>query len=398
MNRKLIVYLVLLFAVIGLLIYVDASRPKPIDWRATYSTRDKIPFGLYIFDKEAPTLFKGNKFKKLSETPYEFFDSLYDYKAKKYKAGGNFIEISDTSELDKESVLELVYFADHGNTVFISTQDFPRSLMDTLGLSVASTSLYVKDSLTLTLNKQKDKKYDFTRGSRLIYFDSIDSNRVQVLGYQNDVSEEARPNFIRIPFGDGSFMLHTQPAAFTNYHLLKNDHYKYAEGVLSYLPEGNIYWYSKSFVHRTEISGSPLRYILSQPALKWAMWIGLIALLIFILFQAKRKQRVIPQITPLKNTTVDFAKTIGNLYYQEGNHDTIIEKKITYFLEHVRNEYNIDTYSLDDKFVEKLHLKTGKPVEDIEKTVSLIKKHRHVFKSTEADVLAINKAIENLRL
>lgn len=398
MNRKIIIYIVLLVAIIGLLVYVDASRPKPIDWRPTYSTRDKIPFGLYVFDKEAPALFKGNKLKKLTETPYEFFDSLYDYEAKKYKANGSFIEISETSTLDKESVLELIYFADHGNTVFISTQDFPESLMDTLNIDIASSSLYVKDSLTLSLEKQKDKNYDFSRGSRLIYFDSVNSKKVQVLGYQEDGTDEKHPDFIRVPFGSGNFLLHTQPAAFSNYHLLKDDHYKYAEGVLSHLPEGNVYWYSRAFVKRTEISGSPLRYILSQPALKWAMWISLLAFVVFILFNAKRKQRVIPEIAPLKNTSVDFAKTIGNLYFQEGNHHTIIEKKIIYFLEHVRNEYNIDTYSLDDAFIEKLHLKTGKPVEEIEKTVSLIKKHRHGFKSTEADVLAINKAIENLRL
>jgi hypothetical protein len=128
------------------------------------------------------------------------------------------------------------------------------------------------------------------------------------------------------------------------------------------------------------------------------MWVAIIAFLVFIFFNARRRQRIVPEIAPLKNTTVDFAKTIGNLYFQEGDHHTIIEKKIIYFLEHVRNVYLIDTYSLDKDFVEKLHLKTGKPIEDIEKAVSLIKKHRHEFRSTEADVLAINKAIENLRL
>jgi hypothetical protein len=217
-----------------------------------------------------------------------------------------------------------------------------------------------------------------------------------VLGYQ-DASDKNQPNFIRIPFGEGQFLLHTQPAAFSNFHLLKNDHYQYAESILSYLPEGTIYWNS-GLRDGKNISSSSFRYINSQPGLKWAFRIGLIAILIFIFFNAKRKQRIIPEITPLKNTTVDFTKTIGNLYYQEGNHHTIIEKKIIYFLEHIRNEYMIDTYALDEKFVEKLHLKSGKSFEDIQKAVSLIKKHRHQFQSTEADVIEINKAIEKLRL
>lgn len=396
MDRKIIVYIVLLVTALGLLVYIDASRPKPINWIPSYATKDKIPFGLYVFDKEAPTIFKGNRLKKITKTPYEFFDSLYDYKAKTYKERGTFIEISETSLLDKESVMELIYFADHGNTVFISTHDFPPFLIDTLALKMGST-FSVKDTISLSLKKKKNKKYAFSRAVGATFFDSIDAKKVEVLGYQENTKEK-HVNFIRVPFGNGSFILHTQPPAFTNYYLLKGDHSHYAEGLLSYIPEGNIYWYSQSFSKRSDISGNPLRYILSQPALRWAMWIGLLGLLVFILFNAKRKQRVIPEIAPLKNTTVDFAKTIGNLYYQEGNHHTIIEKKIIYFLEYVRNEYNIDTYSLDDVFVEKMHLKTGKPVEDIEKTVSLIKKYRHGLTSTEADVLAINKAIENLRL
>ena len=228
------------------------------------------------------------------------------------------------------------------------------------------------------------------------YFDSLDTEKVKILGYQG-VGKGKHADFIEVPYGYGRFLLHTQPAAFTNYHLLKDDHFRYAEGVLSYIPKGKVLWYYKKFESGHE-SDSIFRYILSQPALKWGMWILIISFLVFIFFNAKRRQRIIPEIPPLKNTTVDFAKTIGNLYYQEGDHHTIIEKKIIYFLEHIRSVYLIDTYNLNNDFVEKLHLKTGKPIEDIEKAVSLIKKHRHEFKSSEADVLAINKAIENLRL
>ena len=396
MNKKLTIYIVLLVAVIGILILIDASRPKPIDWTPTYSVKDKIPFGLYVFNKEASELFKGEKIEKLKVTPYEYFNQLYDYETKRYSANGSFISIGEQVNIDNESVKELMYFADHGNTVFLSAKDFPQSLLDTLGLKL-NGGFSIKDSIALSLDKPSAKKHYFNEGIGLTYFDSIDTKAVKILGYQ-EFSKVKRPNFIQVPFGNGIFLLHTQPAVFTNFHLLKGDHYQYTEGVLSYIPQGKVYWYSKQFTNEEDPSNNQLRYILSQPALKWTMWLGIIAFLIFLLFNAKRKQRVIPEIVPLKNTTVDFAKTIGNLYFQEGNHHTIIEKKIIYFLEHIRNEYHIDTYSLDDVFIEKLHLKTGKPVADIEKTVSLIKKHRHQFESSEADVIAINKAIENLRL
>lgn len=395
MNRKLTIYIVLLAIVIGIIIFIDASRPKPVNWTPTYDTRNKIPLGLYILDQEAPNFFKGQPIKKFAITPYEYLDGLYDYETKTYKAKGTFLAISEENRIDNESAKELLFFAEHGNTVFLSMKDFPPFLLDTLKVQTGG-KYFLKDSIQMSLGRKPAKKYWFNEGIGFTCFDSIEKSGATALGYQ-DSSDKAQPNFIRVPFGEGQFLLHTQPAAFSNFHLLKSDHYQYAESVLSYFPKDTIYWHSGSR-DGENISSSPFRYINSQPGLKWAVRIGLIAIFIFIFFNAKRKQRIIPEVTPLKNTTVDFTKTIGNLYYQEGNHHTIIEKKIIYFLEHIRNEYMIDTYTLDEKFIEKLHLKSGKSFEDIQKAVSLIKKHRHQFQSTEADVIEINKAIEKLRL
>ena len=397
MNRKVTLYIVFLVMVIGLIIFLDYNRPKPINWTPTYSVNDKIPFGLYVLDKEAPTLFKGSEIKKLSVTPYEYFEQQYDYDNSKYRIKGSFINIDSKSRIDNESAKELLYFAEHGNTVFLSMTEFPKFLMDTLKIE-APNSFYYKDSIAFSMKNEKagSEKQFFSEGISFTYFESVDTLATTILGYQ-EIDTLKQANFIKVRFGNGCFLFHTQPEVFTNFHLLKGNHYKYAQEVLSYLPQENVYWSTKSYLGGEE-SGSLLRYILKQPGLKWALYIGLIGLAVFIFFNARRKQRVIPEISPLKNTTVDFTKTIGNLYYQEGNHHTIIEKKIIYFLEHIRTEYLIDTYSLDEEFIEKLHQKTGKPVEDIQKAVSLIKKYRHQFQSTEADVIEINNAIENLRL
>jgi hypothetical protein len=177
---------------------------------------------------------------------------------------------------------------------------------------------------------------------------------------------------------------------------LKGNHHEYAEKILSYIPKGEVFWGIQNQTGEV-ISDSPMRYILSQPALKWAWYLFLIGMLIFIFFNAKRKQRVVPIIKPLANTTVDFTKTIGNLYYQEGDHNNIIDKKIIYFLEKVRNEYLIETHILDDDFIKKLHLKSGKDLEDIKHIVTLINAYRkNNYISIEDDLLQINNAIEKV--
>jgi hypothetical protein len=116
-----------------------------------------------------------------------------------------------------------------------------------------------------------------------------------------------------------------------------------------------------------------------------------------MIFNAKRKQRVVPIIKPLTNTTVDFTKTIGNLYFQEGDHQNIIDKKIIYFLEKIRNEYLIETTTLDDNFIKKLQLKSGKKMEDIQNVVQLINYQKKSYhQSIEDDLIALNKAIEKI--
>ncbi len=110
-------------------------------------------------------------------------------------------------------------------------------------------------------------------------------------------------------------------------------------------------------------------------------------------FNAKRKQRIVPILRPFSNLTVDFTKTIGNLYYQEGDHRNLIDKKIIYFLEKIRNEYLIDTTRLDDNFIKKLHHKTGKNETDIQELVFLINEHRNSYHGNlEEDLIRINNA------
>jgi hypothetical protein len=70
-----------------------------------------------------------------------------------------------------------------------------------------------------------------------------------------------------------------------------------------------------------------LRFILSNPALKYAWWVLLGGLALFIFFNAKRKQRIVPIVEPLKNNSVDFVKSIGNLYLQEGDFHDMMSKK-----------------------------------------------------------------------
>ena len=397
MNRTLKIYVFFLILLLAGIVYIDINRPKPINWSPTYSIKDKIPFGLYVFDNEVKSYFKNQKIEKINTTPYEYLIDQYDYDSlvNNYKIKGTALNISEYSDIDKQSVEELLIFVSRGNTAFLSSKELPMQLLDSLKVTTKLDYKFNDSIFNWVANKKLDsKKYKITEGLGNNYFAKIDTLNTTVLGYQN--GDSTRVNYIKVKYYDGEFLLHTQPTAFTNFHLLKGNHFEYAQKVLSYIPKNNIYWFIKNQDGQV-ISQSPMRYILNQPALKWAWYIFLLGTLIFMIFNAKRKQRIIPIKKPLPNTTVDFTKTIGNLYYQEGDHDNIINKKIVYFLEKIRNVYLIDTNKLDDEFIKKLHLKSGKDISDIQRAVFLINTHRKSpHSSIEEDLIQINKAIEKI--
>lgn len=399
MSKNIKIYIAVLVFILILILIGDYNKQKPIDWRPTYSVNDKIPYGLYVFDKEIGGILKNQKIERIPDiTPYEFLDSKYneDSLVETYTVKGTFIHIAQQNSIDDQSVKEIMYFVSHGNNAFLSMTDFPKTLLDSLKFEYTSSLLQTKNASVWMANKKVSSKVYKATTDVSDYFTKIDTAVTTVLGYEGNPKVKKNINFIKVPYKNGYFFLHLHPVAFTNYNLLKKDRYQYTENVLSYIPKGDVFWYTKS-PNDENISASPLRYILSQPALKWAWYLFLIGMFIFMLFNAKRKQRIVPILQPLSNLTIDFTKTIGNLYYQEGDHKNIIDKKIIYFLERIRTEYLIDTAKLDDEFIKKLHHKTGKDEKDIQELVFLINEYRNSYHANiEQDLIRINDAIEKI--
>jgi hypothetical protein len=399
-NIKILIFFLVL--VLVLIIFADSNKTKPINWRQTYGINDKIPFGLKVFNDESKGLFKNQTIEKFSETPYEYIgnevfeqviidgDTTATYANEK---SGTVFSISDFYKFDEKSTEELLYYVEEGNTVFISSTTMSDVLKDSLNFEIILRN-HIETKLKSTLVNSKTN-FELDKGASDYYFSKFDKNTTTILGNIHD-EKYTLPNFIEIKHGDGKFILHLQPIAFTNYYLLKNN-YKYIESVCSHIDSKNIYW-STEGSEESSISGSPLRFIFSQPALKWAWYLGLFGIIFFMFFNAKRRQRIIPIEEPIKNTTVEFAKTIGNLYFLEKNHKDIAEKKIVYLLEKIRKEYYLDTTVLDETFINRLHQKTSKVKADIVKVINKINYIKNSSSLTEKDLVELNTLIEKLNL
>ncbi|MEP1488549.1 MAG: DUF4350 domain-containing protein [Algibacter sp.] len=396
MKKVLPLIIIIAAIIVTASVVIGVKYTKTVDWEESFDERSNKPYGVSVFYKELPKLFKDQKVRTVFHQPSSYLSANSEDGYGEHVAEGSFIIIGNSDYLENDSVDELLKFVDDGNTLFISDYYFNQKLIDTIGFDTE----YIenkKDSISYQSLKYlniDEIRIDKNEGD--LYFTNLDSINHNILGYSK--IDYKHPNFIEFSFGEGKIYLHLEPKAFTNYHLLKDDRYKYVEGLISYLPENDVY-YDSYIKIRTGYDGdvekeSNLSWFLEQLSFRWAWYTAIVFGILFMIFNAKRRQRIIKIIKPLQNTTVAFVKTISNLYFETKDHKNLIDKKITYFLEKIRTDFNIDTTVLNDDFITKLASKTGKKKDDIKRIIDYINLLRTKNEFYEGQLITLNKHIE----
>ena len=363
-----------------------------------YGYKDKEPMGGYIAYHYTNSLFEYGVTevinKSFSDLRYEinYSNSLYIIVAKSVFMRND----------DMESMLNYV---SNGNTLFISADFIDQRLLDTLGakttfdltsfFSISEYQLDKKDTWLSLANEgyPGTKKYGFF----FVPFDnkvvSFDTSITQVLGY----NENKEPNFIAVDYGQGKFVFHTAPAAFSNYFLLTNENKEYLEKVFSYFnaETGAVYWDNYYRIRRSADNNFSIAgFFKKHPPLNYAFIIVLILLLLFIAFGSKRRQRFVPEKIPPANSTVSYTETIGRLYLQKKDNRNIALKMFTYFLEHVRNSYYLNTQILNNEFAEALSRKSGVPETKVQHLLQLMNETDQADKISDIRLLEMHNLLQ----
>ena len=98
---------------------------------------------------------------------------------------------------------------------------------------------------------------------------------------------------------------------------------------------------------------------------------------------------------PLRNASVDFVKTIGNLYYQRRDNKNLAGKMTAHFQDHVRNRYNIPTSRMDVDFEKRLSYKTGIDHQTIHDIVYQAKYLADQPSVSDGELLLFNQQLQN---
>jgi hypothetical protein len=200
-------------------------------------------------------------------------------------------------------------------------------------------------------------------------------------------------NYIGFQRGNGELRVHLCPLAFTNFNLLEESGLEYASACLEGLTFDKIIWdeYNtkwqdmdpEDFRRSYSPSEGPLAFILSQPGLRWAWYLLLLGALLYVLFGARRKQRPIPIIHKLQNTSIEFSEQMSRLYQKKKDHRPIAKLKWKLFLEHIRTHYGLNTNCENEeeqsKLISRIALRSGIATEKIKELFDTHKKINIIF-------------------
>ncbi len=385
----------LFLIVIMLLTYLEASEPEPVNWNQSYLESDKIALGSYVFFESWKDNSAG-KIIKVAVPPYEFLQT---------DPSGIYFFLNDYIVFDDNELKKLLSWVQEGNSLFVSASYISKNLLDTLQIDAVTYSdlnqFYFRPRFEFVNPQLKtNDRYEVDFDIESLYFSKIDTLNNSVLGiseFSADTSDK-KINFLKTGYGEGEIFLHSNPEALSNYFLLSDDNYKYAEGVLAYADRpGNIYWdsYYKS---GKSFQTSPLYILLSSKPLKWAYYFILIGSLLFILFEGKRKQRAIAVVKPLRNQTFEYAMTIGDLYIEQKNFKELAIKKIDHFNDYLRNRHRITTTAIDNKFISDVAAKTKNTEDD---TRDLFRFFDEISKRSEIskeELQELSNRLKNLKI
>ncbi len=373
------------------------KKEKKLNRFVSLWRKDKIPYGTYyafenlshIFPQANVTINTASPAKYAEFEPSDYANGNSSTKQKKA-----YIIIAPKVVPDPSEINALMNFVGEGNSVFISSFFFGDSLLSYLKLKTEYGALYdFRDSLTVKVNSPTTYdtlEFVYPGDSYSSYFSAIDTQFTTVLG----TDKNGRPDFVKFNYkSGGAIYLHYAPLALSNFFLLHKNNKAYYDNVFSYLPQSTteIKWddyfrYSGKF--------SVFGFLLNNPSFKWAFWLLLLLFLILYLFESKRKQRMIPTIAALRNSSLDFVKTIGRLYYQRKDNLNLANKMSVHFLGHVRSKYNLQTSTLDKDFAERLSYKSGYDKELSKDIVDHIKVIQQQQSLSDEGLLEFNNKIE----
>lgn len=427
-SRNFLFAMLVLFVLFCLL---QVNLPKKFVWSPTFSHVDKQPFGCFVFDsvltQSLPNGYHVTKktfFQLDQEHAKEKISVLMvvdqhnlkqldvKYLCNIARRGGKVMVVASSSlddgrnadtvvvdELERTFKVRIedgMYFSLRGILAGLKAHD--NDMYDTIYWNNRET-MYAAQSYRMFYNMvggtlfvdsvPKVKRLAYTL-STAGYDYKLDSLYVgDFTSFDTIVDEKERieridtfaikkvPTAVSVPYGKGEVIFVSSPLLFTNYGMLEGNTSVYIFRLMSYLADLPVYR-TEAYVKTDAMlvaEQSPFREFIKRPPLRWALYLALLGVVLFMIFTARRRQRVIPIMSKPANRSLEFIQLIGTLYYQRKDHVDLVRKKFKLFAEELRKTAGVDISDVntDDREYLLLAEKTGMNSDRLKKVIRQIR-------------------------
>ena len=427
-SRNFLFAMLVLFVLFCLL---QVNLPKKFVWSPTFSHVDKQPFGCFVFDsvltQSLPNGYHVTKktfFQLDQEHAKEKISVLMvvdqqnlkqldvKYLCNIARRGGKVMVVASSSfddgrntdtvvvdELERTFKVRIedgTYFSLRGILAGLKAHD--NDMYDTIYWNNRET-MYAAQSYRMFYNmvggtlfvdsvpKVKRLAYTLSTAGYDYKHDSLYVG--DFTGFDTIVDEKERieridtfaikkvPTAVSVPYGKGEVIFVSSPLLFTNYGMLEGNTFVYIFRLMSYLADLPVYR-TEAYVKTDAMlvaEQSPFREFIKRPPLRWALYLALLGVVLFMIFTARRRQRVIPILSKPANRSLEFIQLIGTLYYQRKDHVDLVRKKFKLFAEELRKTAGVDISDVntDDREYLLLAEKTGMNCDRLKKVIRQIR-------------------------
>lgn len=427
-SRNFLFAMLVLFVLFCLL---QVNLPKKFVWSPTFSHVDKQPFGCFVFDsvltQSLPNGYHVTKktfFQLDQEHAKEKISVLMvvdqqnlkqldvKYLCNIARRGGKVMVVASSSfddgrnadtvvvdELERTFKVRIedgLYFSLRGILSGLKAHD--NDMYDTIYWNNRET-MYAAQSYRMFYNMvggtlfvdsvPKVKRlaytlsttgYDYRHDSLYVgdftSFDTIVDEKERIERIDTFAIKKI-PVAVSVPYGKGEVIFVSSPLLFTNYGMLEGNTSVYIFRLMSYLADLPVYR-TEAYVKTDAMlvaEQSPFREFIKRPPLRWALYLALLGVVLFMIFTARRRQRVIPIMSKPANRSLEFIQLIGTLYYQRKDHVDLVRKKFKLFAEELRKTAGVDISDVntDDREYLLLAEKTGMNSDRLKKVIRQIR-------------------------
>ena len=368
-----------IIALLALFFVLEYQMPRKFQWVPTFAHSDPQPFGCLVFDSVLKASMP-NGYTVERRTLWQMEkDSVFTTP----KA----VIIITEEDIDAQ-IKKVLDLANRGNTMLVATSDLYH-WTDTLGIDYNYQQLF---NVVEIAGKKPEKGLLFWKSNTLcgvpVYKQLIErtleipdsvsckvlatfANPSKIKGHITVQEDTVAPKVhtrpavaVSFSIGKGELILVSSPLLLTNYMMVSGNGHQFIAWLMNRLKDRPVIR-TESYMKITATEQqSPFYVLLQEPPLRWALYLSMLAVVLFCFVTARRRQRVIPVVTKPQNGNLEFVRLVGTLYWQQHDNAGLLAKKLAFTIDELRRQTGIDITS-DNESIGQLASQIGRDTEEL---------------------------------